>query len=149
MRSLAIALVALGPALWADRLSSEDQAQRAIQAWCVTTNHAINPAIAADYHGGKVYFCSEECRKKFLAEPGRYKIRANYQLAVTGQAKQVVCPFTGKALNPRIAPLDVGGLSVGFCCRQCQQTVAAADYQTRIELVFGDAFDKGFVVQRK
>lgn len=127
-----------------------EQSQSALQAWCVVSNHPINPAISADYRDAKVYFCSEECKQKFFVEPGRYTIRANYQLAVTGQTRQVACPFTGKPLNPRIASMEVGGLSVGFCCRACQQTVAVADYQTRIELVFSDAsFRKGFVIQRK
>jgi YHS domain-containing protein len=150
MKLLLLATLVLGLGTWASSMRGEDRAQGGLQAWCVVTNHPINRAISADYRGGKVYFCSEECRQKFLAEPNRYAVRANYQLAITGQARQVGCPFTGKPLNPQIAPMEVGGLSVGFCCRACQQTVAVADYQTRIELVFGDAaFGKGYVVQAK
>lgn len=149
MRSLVVTAALLGAALAAGHAPAADQ-QPALQAWCVVTNHAISPNISADYRGGKVYFCSDECRKKFLAEPSRYAVRANYQMAVTGQTRQVACPFTGKALNPRIAPMEVGGLSISFCCRACQQTVSVADYQTRIELVFSDAaFGKGFVVNGK
>jgi YHS domain-containing protein len=149
MRSLVVAAALLGTWLAAGPAPAADQ-QPALQAWCVATNHPINANISADYHGGKVYFCSDECRKNFLADPARYKVRANYQLVVTGQAREVACPFTGKPLNPRIAPMEVGGLSIGFCCRACQQTVSVADYQTRIELVFSDAaFNKGFVVNGK
>jgi YHS domain-containing protein len=109
----------------------------------------VDPAVSIDYRGAKLYFCRHECIAKFQAEPAKYAAKANYQLAVTRQAKQVACPFTGKALNPNIPSVKVGVLDIKFCCRACQQTVAKADPETRMDLVFGDAFATGFVVAKK
>ena len=67
---------------------------------------------------------------------------------ITGQAKRIACPFTGKPLNPNIPTAKVYGVDVGFCCRACQQTVAGADQLTRLDLVFGDAFSTGFAVKK-
>jgi YHS domain-containing protein len=124
-------------------------AKSAVQPVCVVENHPIDRAVSADYQGGKVYFCSRECLAKFQADPAKYAMRAKYQLVVTGQAHQIACPFTGRPINPQIAPMKVCGLDIGFCCRACQQTVARADEATRFDLVFGDAFRTGFAVNKK
>ena len=116
---------------------------------CPVTGRAIDKNVSIDYQGAKLYFNSPECIAKFQADPAKYAVNANYQLAVTGQARQVACPFTGKALNPNIPSVKVGVLDIKFCCRACQQTVAKADPETRMDLVFGDAFATGFVVAKK
>ncbi len=38
----------------------------------VTPEEPIDPAISTEYQGSRVYFCCQRCRKKFLADPGRY-----------------------------------------------------------------------------
>ena len=79
----------------------------------------------------------------------KYTSRANYQLVVTGQAREVACPFTGKPLNPNVPTVRVYGLDVGFCCHACHQTAANADMLTRLDLIFGDAFRTGYVIDKK
>jgi YHS domain-containing protein len=116
---------------------------------CPVTGRPIDKAVSIDYQGAKLYFSAPDCIAKYQAEPARYTVGANYQLAVTGQARQVACPFTGKALNPNVAAVKVGVLDVGFCCRACQQTVANADLQTQYTLVFGDAFATGYKIVKK
>jgi YHS domain-containing protein len=116
---------------------------------CPVSGHAIDKTISLDYKGGKLYFCSRQCLAAFQAGKDKYAARANYQLALTGQAQQVACPFTGRALNPNIPAETVGQLSVGFCCRGCKNTVARTDPKDRIELVFGDPFDKAYVVKKE
>ncbi len=65
------------------------------------------------------------------------------QLLGTKQITQVACPFTGKPINPE-ATVDVGGVSVGFCCMNCKGKASKAD--DKVALVFGD-LAKGFTLQ--
>jgi YHS domain-containing protein len=125
-------------------------ASTASAAACPVTGRPIDKAVSIDYLGARLYFAESACIAKFQAEPARYTVGANYQLAVTGQARQVACPFTGKAVNSSVPTAKVGVLDIGFCCHACQQTVArAADIQAKYRLVFGDAFATGFVVEKK
>jgi len=116
---------------------------------CPVTGHPIDLKVSIDYKGARLYFHSPASIDTFQADPAKYAVGANYQLAVTGQAKQVACPFTGRPLSPSIPSIKVGVLDIGFCCRACEQTVATADYQTRFELVFGDHFSTGFAIVKK
>jgi YHS domain-containing protein len=126
--------------------SGSAPAAGAPQLLCPVTGHPIHPGAHAPWQGGTVYFCSQQCEAKFKENPGKYAVRANFQLAMSGQARQIACPFTGKPLNPSIATVAVGGLNVGFCCRACQQTAARADEETRLDLIFGNAFRTGYAI---
>ena len=110
---------------------------------------AKNPAKAeksVDYKGGKIFFCCDNCPKAYAKDPEKYAAAANAQLVQTGQAKQVACPMTGKALNPD-AKTKVGAVEVGFCCEGCLGKVTAAKEEDKPALVFSDkAFEKGFKV---
>ena len=64
---------------------------------CPVTGRPIDRSVSIDYEGARLYFCSPKCIAVFQADPARYAVNANYQLAATHQAKQVACPFTGKA----------------------------------------------------
>jgi YHS domain-containing protein len=116
---------------------------------CPVTGKPIDRSVSIDYEGARLYFCCPKCIATYQADPARYAVNANYQLAATGQAKQVACPFTGKPLNANIPSIKVGVIDVGFCCTACRQTVADADPEARFRLVFGDAFAKGFAVGKK
>jgi YHS domain-containing protein len=102
---------------------------------------------AVDYKGGKVYFCCAGCDAEFKSNTAKYAAKANYQLFVTGQAKQVACPLAGEALAKGVTA-KVGDSTVGFCCEHCREEIAkAADDDARIEMLFNDeAFAKGFKV---
>lgn len=114
----------------------------------------MNPKAAAkaeksvDYKGGKVFFCCDNCPKKFDAK--KQSTAANHQLVQSGQAKQAKCPLSGGDLNAE-QTLKVAGADVGFCCDKCKGKVAAAKEADQIEMVFADAaFDKaGFKVGKK
>jgi YHS domain-containing protein len=106
----------------------------------------MNNSVA--YKGGKVYFCCENCPKEFEKNTAKYAAKANHQLVVTEQAKQTKCPLSGGKLNPD-ANVEVGGVSVGFCCNNCKGKVAAAKGDEQVNLVFSDdAFGKGFEVSK-
>jgi YHS domain-containing protein len=132
-------------------LAAEPKAEAVVKsgAVCPVTARPVSPAVSIEYQGAKLYFSSPDCIPTFQANVAKYASRANYQLVVTGQARQVACPFTGKPLNPNIPTEKVYALDVGFCCRACQQTVAGADMLTRLDLVFGDAFKTGYVIDKK
>jgi hypothetical protein len=113
---------------------------------------AKNPAKAANavaYKSANVYFCCMNCPKEFAKDPTKFAVSANNQLALTGQAKQAVCPYTGEKLADG-TEVKVGGVEVKFCCMDCKGNTAKADPAKALEMVFNDkAFDKGFKVAAK
>jgi hypothetical protein len=118
---------------------------------CPVSGAAVKEASTRDYKGAKVYFCCDNCPKKFDAEIAKNKVfqeKANLQLVATKQATQEKCPITGKALNKEKTE-KVAGVVVTFCCDGCKGKVASAkDDAAKLALVFSDpAFDKGFKVK--
>jgi YHS domain-containing protein len=102
---------------------------------------------AVDYKGGKVYFCCENCPKKF--DPAKNAVAANHQLVATKQAKQVKCPISGQATNSE-HKISIGGVNVEFCCENCQGEVSNAKDEAQWKLVFSnEVFDKAFEVVAK
>lgn len=103
---------------------------------------------SVDYKGGKVFFCCDNCPKGFAADPAKHATKANLQLALTGQTKQEKCPISGQPVDAA-KTAKVGGVSVAFCCGNCQGKVEKATPEEALELVFSDkAFDKGFKVAK-
>ncbi len=118
-------------------------------------NCIFNPEGAAKaehgvkYKEGTVYFCCENCPKKFSADPAKYAALANHQLAETKQYTQVKCPLTGRPINSEISA-KVGEVTVGLCCNGCKGKVAAAEGKAQVELVFNDkSFKQGYEAAKK
>jgi hypothetical protein len=109
---------------------------------CPVSGKSINPADFVEFEKAKVYFCCEKCPAEFKKDPAKYAAKAHLQMVQTGQLKQVACPFTGKPLNPETA-IDVGGVKVAFCCKDCQAKAQNAKGDDQISLVFKDV-SKGF-----
>lgn len=65
----------------------------------VLTDEVIDPNISTEYAGKRVYFCCAKCRKKFLADPSKY--RPNLP-QVTSPASD-----TGKPEKPAASPQEV------------------------------------------
>ncbi|MEC7695643.1 MAG: hypothetical protein VYA11_00945 [Planctomycetota bacterium] len=102
--------------------------------------------VSAEYHGGEVYFCCKNCLKAFQADSKKFSVKANEQLIKTGQASQEKCPISGGKMKQGTA-LDVDGIPVAFCCKNCRKKVDEATGDAKLALVFGDdAFKKGFAV---
>lgn len=100
----------------------------------------------AEYKGGKVYFCCDNCKAKYTSEPSNFETAANHQLVVTAQYKQAKCPLSGGPVDAT-KTVEVGGVKVAFCCEKCQGKVAEADAAAQKELVFSTkAFDKAFQI---
>lgn len=146
LRQLCLPMVAtLATAVLVDALQAADPV-----ATCPITGKPINKDVSIDYKGGKLFFCCPACVAKFQAEKEKFAPWANYQLVMTGQAQQTSCPFTGRAINPNIGPEMVAQAKIGFCCTGCKNTVTrTTDPRDRFTLVFGEPFDKAFVVKKK
>jgi len=126
-----------------------EEAKKEFKATCPLSGKAALENKTADYKGGKVYFCCENCPKAFAKDTAKYAVKANQQLVATGQATQGKCPLSGGKLNPD-ASVEVGGVKVTFCCNDCKGKVADAKGDAQAELVFSDtAFAKAFEVKKK
>jgi YHS domain-containing protein len=128
-----------------------EEAAKAPELKCVVAGTPAKADKSAEYKGGKVNFCCDNCKAKFAADPAKYAVAANHQLVQTGQAKQEKCPLSG---GPTKADktVEIAGAKVAFCCENCQGKVAAEkDLAKQKEMVFSDAaFTKaGFKVEKK
>ena len=115
-------------------------------AKCPITGEKITKDVAIDYKGGKLYFCCPGCIAPFKENTAKYAAKANEQLVVTGQAKQIACPLTGAKINPS-TKTKIAGVDVCFCCKGCQGKVKAATADKQLDMVFGKGFDKGFALK--
>ncbi len=115
-------------------------------ATCPVSGGEISKEAAIDYKGGKLYFCCAGCIPKFKSDAAKFQAKANAQLVLTGQAKQVGCPMSGKKLDPG-TKTKVCGIEVCFCCKGCQEKVKSAAAEKQAEIVFVKGFDKSFKVK--
>jgi YHS domain-containing protein len=109
---------------------------------CPVSGQPAKADKTADFNGGKVQFCCDQCPKAFAKDPAKFAAKANLQLAQTGQLKQVACPLTGK---PAAADksVDVAGVKVGLCCNGCLGKAKKASGDELVTLIFTDT-SKGF-----
>ena len=115
---------------------------------CPVSGKPIDKTKHLAYKGAEVYFCCENCPKAFEKDTAKFATKANLQLALTDQAKQVKCPITGKDLNPE-QKVSIDGEEVHFCCGNCKGKVASASEKEKLDLVFADkAFDKAYEVKK-
>jgi len=105
---------------------------------------------SADYKGGKVYFCCDNCPKAFAKDEKKYASKANAQLVSSGQATQHKCPLSGGDLN-KDTEITVGGAKIQFCCNNCKGKVEKETGDKQLDLVFSDdAWKKAdFKVEKK
>ena len=142
MRLLLAAIVGLSLAFAQSVLSADEEAKE-FKASCPVSGGPAKEDNAVAFAGKQVYFCCKNCPKAFEADTDKYANKAHHQLVQTGQAVQVGCPLSGRKVNPDTA-VDVAGISVAFCCENCQGKAEASD--DVLALVFGN-FTKGFTVQ--
>jgi YHS domain-containing protein len=112
------------------------------QATCPVSGKACDPGAAAEFDGGKVWFCCEKCVAAFKGASGTFAAKAHHQMATTGQLVQKGCPFSGGPVKPG-TQLDIGGAEVGFCCPNCKGKVEKASPEDQVKMVF-TKIDKGF-----
>ena len=116
-------------------------------AKCPVSGKACNPAKSADFAGGKVYFCCDNCAGAFKGDSAKFAPKAHQQLVSTGQLKQKACPLSGGAIKPE-TKVAIGDAEVAFCCNNCKGKVEKASDDDKLKLVFGD-ISKGFEPAKK
>ena len=145
----ALSLLAVTGLLGVFAFAAEKEEAKKPELKCVVAGTPAKADKTADYKGGKVQFCCDNCKAKFAAEPAKFAVAANHQLFQTGQFTQAKCPLSGGPLNAE-KTVDVGGVKVTFCCENCQGKVdGEKDAAKQKELVFSDAaFTKGFALKK-
>jgi YHS domain-containing protein len=109
---------------------------------CPVSGKPVDATKTADFNGGKVAFCCENCPKAFAANPDKFKAKANLQLVQSKQLKQVKCPLTGRPCAADKS-VEVEGVKVGLCCGNCLKKASGASGDEQITLLFSDT-SKGF-----
>lgn len=115
---------------------------------CPVSGNPVSKDAAVEYKDAKLYFCCSGCIPKFKEEPAKYQAKANEQLVLSGQFKQVGCPLTGGKVN-EATKTKVCGVDVCFCCKNCQAKVAKAEPKAQCEMVFIKGFDKAFALNKE
>jgi len=130
---------------------AEEKAKKVTKVKCVVADKEIEiaKAVSVSYRKATAYVCCNNCKAKFEKDSSKYATKANHQLFLTSQAKQVKCPISGGDVDST-KTAKVSGVSVAFCCGKCQGKVKAAKGDDQLALAFADkAFDKGFEVKKK
>jgi len=70
--------------------------------------------VSYEYKGKTYYFCSEECKEKFVKDPEKY---------IKESEEQVTCPVTGEIVKKSEAgaSYEYKGKTYYFCCENCKE----------------------------
>lgn len=114
---------------------------------------SCNTQYWQEYQQGRVFFSSQENADRFrqaindpvFDPPASLLMRANHQLALTGQVKQIACPVTGEALDYR-HKLHLAGVAIYFSDPQSRESIETLEGMIpRVERVFHpNVFDQSF-----
>ena len=148
-----LAMVSLGVLMAADEKDEKKADKKKDAAFCPVggIGHAVNAKLVADFEGGKISFCCEDCPEPFKKNTAKFAANARHQLLATGQIEQVACPLSGQKINPE-KKAEVAGLEVAFCCEKCQgNVVKAAKPEEKIAMVFKASLkdSKAFKLKKK
>lgn len=87
-----------------------------VQVTCPVSGSAVDRSIFIEEQGVRVFFCSEECRSRFLGAPESYRPRIAGTLWY-----QTRCPVTGNEIDPRQSAVLKTGERVYFCSEACKE----------------------------
>jgi len=128
--ALAVGLV-VGSNLLAEVTKPEDTK-------CPVSGKASKASENVEFEGGKVYFCCGNCPKAFEKDKEKFAAKARQQMMLTGELEQVHCPITHKAFKAD-QTVDVGGVSVAFCCGNCKGKVEKQSADEQVTTCFAKA----------
>lgn len=141
--------VALMAAISVSQAADADKKVTTVKCVVVGKEVKIADAKVVSHNGGNVYVCCGNCKAKFEKNAAAYAAKANHQLVLTGQAKQVKCPLAGRPVNAKQV-VEIAGVKVGLCCGNCKAKLAGAKGDDQVKMAFSDAaFKKGFAVNKK
>lgn len=118
------------------------------EAKCPMSGKAVNPTKVVKFKESNVYVCCGNCVKGFagaIKKDPKVAALANHQLVMTHQATQAKCVMNGK--GPMKKAFKVAGLEVKTCCGKCKAGIEGMKPEAQIAKVFGENFDKAFVVK--
>lgn len=111
------------PAKFAEAVTAQRAAMTKhpkVQVKCPVSGDPPDPKITLEKVGQKVSFCSDECRKKYAAEPGKYA-----SALANAFTYQTVCPVMKLTINPTSFTKLPSGETVYFCCKGCDEKLIA------------------------
>lgn len=117
---------------------------------CPMSGKPIDAEKTVAYKDSKVYLCCGGCVKGFdakLKSDETLAAKANHQLLLTKQARQVKCAMNGKGKINDETLTKFAGTEVGFCCKNCKGKFADMEDAEKVQFVFGKNFEKAFVVK--
>ena len=124
------------------------KAEDKFTAKCPVSGEAASKDFSTTYKEKLVYFASKERKAEFEAEPAKYEVKANHQLAQTKQFVQKKCPLEGGPLDKEQSA-RVSNVTVRFCCEKCKGAVQTASADEKLEMIFAEkAFKKGYVAAK-
>jgi len=126
----------------------KEDAEDKFTAKCPVSGEAATKEQFTAYKEKQVYFCCDKCKAAFEAEPAKYEVKANHQLAQTKQFVQKKCPMTGGPLDKEQSA-RVSNVTVRFCCEKCKGSVQNATADEKLEMIFAEKpFKKAYVAAK-
>jgi hypothetical protein len=118
---------------------------------CPMSGRDIDKEKFVAYKDAKVFLCCGNCVKGFADASKKEEVamKANHQLVMTKQVKQVKCALNGKGKVNKEAKTKVAGVNVNFCCENCLGKVTKMDEKEQLKTLFTANFDKAFEVVKK
>lgn len=105
---------------------------------CPVSGKAVKKTATADFEGGTVYFCCNNCRKAFNKDATKFAAKARHQEVQTGQKKEAHCPITHKPFKDSVS-LTIDGVEVKFCCNKCKGKVEKMTPKEQVAACFSAA----------
>ncbi len=130
---------------------AEEKAKKVTKVKCPVAGKEIelSKGVAVSYRKANAYVCCKNCKAKFEKDSTKFATKANHQLFQTAQFTQTKCPISGRALDAT-KTAKISGVSVAFCCGNCQGKAKKAKGDDQLAIAFADkAFEKGFAAKKK
>ncbi len=87
-----------------------------IQVTCPVSDKPVDQNVFIENGKQKVYFCCKNCRKKYQADP------AKYRAALEGSyTYQTMCPVSDEPIVPGVFTDLPTGQRIYFCCKGCDR----------------------------
>jgi YHS domain-containing protein len=91
-----------------------------IQVKCPVSGEPPDRKIKLEKSGQTIRFCSEECRKKYTADPDKYS-----SALANAYTYQTLCPVMNEPIDPATFLKLPGGETVYICCKGCDKKLLA------------------------
>jgi YHS domain-containing protein len=101
-----------------------------VQVTCPLSGKPVNAKQFSEKGGEKVYFCCENCKGKYEADPAKYKDKLEGTYSY-----QTLCPVTNEQIDPKAFVELADGRKVYFCCSDCKEKLLSepAKYAPNLE----------------